>query len=178
MKSISRIAALFLTAAACNLAAKADNLWATNPIMITGSVYSSASSSPDGKAKPKPITITNILKALGITGQNASNLKYYYDGTTNAVVVAEKGISDGGTGTPIATVFAYGSNIGWQKTTSTFYYAGAITALNGGLNGTYTETIANDGGQYKSTITIYGYGHVNNRYLIFKAKVKGLVKPG
>ncbi|MGC3988733.1 MAG: hypothetical protein QM796_03400 [Chthoniobacteraceae bacterium] len=117
---------------------------------------------------------------MGITGQDPKSLQFYYDSTTSAVVIAAKGIASGqntGTGTPVATVFAYGSSTGWQKTTDSFYYAGPVTAL-GGLSGNFNETITTKTNSLPSdTTNVIAWGTSSGVYVIFKAKVKNVVKP-
>jgi len=180
MKSIFTLLTLLASWLVMTVSATADTLSAFQPITIKGNIYFDPTS---GKPKSKTATIANILSVLGITGQDPKNLQFYYDSTTNAVVIAAKGIASGsntGTGTPVATVVALTSTANWQQTTQSYFDTGTATALDANLSGSYTDTLtikSKGKVKYLDTITFISWGSISSVKFIFKGTINGVVKP-
>jgi hypothetical protein len=104
-----------------------------------------------------PLTIANVLKVLGITGVDPKTLRYYYDSDQDAIVIAPKGIPNGGFGTPVAILLAFGKNVEFNKTAYRSVGCQDIWALDDNLHGTSFENWAFIGGksaQNKGKLTV------------------------
>jgi len=124
-------------------------------VTITGSIIQNSDPST-GKSSVKGISIANVLSVLGLGG-DARDMRYYYDENAAAYVIAPKSDAAGGAGTPIATVFGFGSSLDWGPDHSFVSVAGD-TGLDGNLSGTglvygvYPHTVETD----SITFTLFG----------------------
>lgn len=124
-------------------AARADTLENDN-IQISGVIREQSSASKTGTLV-ETLTIPNILAILGVTVSHVGDLRYYYDETTDAYVIAPKGILNLGFGTPVATLFANGTfDVSWIGVGSypvTTDGSENATGLNGNLQGSQQSTL-------------------------------------
>jgi hypothetical protein len=103
-------------------------------LAFTGHIIQETSSG--GETSTTKITPVEVLSALAITTTN-SKLKFYYDATAHSYVIAPKGVPNGGSATPIATVLSVdGTNIvQWDPTASSSIVSGSANGLNGAASG-------------------------------------------
>jgi hypothetical protein len=135
-RSLILLAAMALISASRALAA--DTL-DEHTVSISGDIIQEVAS--DGTTKTKPITIANVLAALGTNG-DPRMLRYYFDFTTDSVVIAPRSDAATASGTPLATVFSFGNTaLTWNPTAHSSIDAEAATALNGSLSGTALENV-------------------------------------
>jgi hypothetical protein len=185
MKTLTNFLALLALALAATTA-RADTLFALQPITVSGNIQAvgplSGGSNQIAKVKSASASIPNILKALGITGQNPKKLAFYYDPSTSSIVLADKSTEKtGGNATVVATVFTFGTSTGWSTGATSTYRGGDCTTLAGNLPGTFTETSASQlkksKSNFRDTINFITWGSISGNYFIFKGSVKGLLRP-
>ena len=110
-------------------------------IKITGTILQQSAT---GKGTiVKPVTLSNLLNLLGLSGTNPKSVRYYYDDDNDGgYVIAPVGIVSGSSATPLATVATFGiSNADWSGQTPFIVFGGNNStgfndALAGGANAT------------------------------------------
>lgn len=128
---------LFLVAAsvfAMSAGARAGDLLLVSKLKISGVIRQQPTSGL--RPNTRPITIANILSVLNITGQDPDNLQYYIDETLRGYAIAQKGLADGSTATPVAVVLVYGlDEVNWDQAKASLGATSKATGLNGNLAG-------------------------------------------
>ena len=137
MKTKLLIPLLVALASLAFTAARADMLDADH-ISIKGNFI--LKTSTNGATAYAPITIPNIVYLLGLSG-TPSQMRYYYDATTTAYVIALKTAETSGSGTPIASIYTFGNTYeSWNPTNHSYIGADNDAGMNGNVNGTSLVT--------------------------------------